>query len=76
MQKHKFSISCPDALFMETAAGPLEHQKLTVDISRSGPTEKHYVTRRSHRMQKHMLGVMGPGVLFMKTASDPPEQEK
>jgi hypothetical protein len=27
MQKHKFGITCPGALFMETAVGPPEHGK-------------------------------------------------
>jgi hypothetical protein len=27
MQNHKFGVMCPDALFMETALGPPEHEK-------------------------------------------------
>jgi hypothetical protein len=27
MQKHKCGIMCPRSLFMETAPGPLEHEK-------------------------------------------------
>jgi hypothetical protein len=27
MQKHKFSLTCPGALFKVTAQGPLEHEK-------------------------------------------------
>jgi hypothetical protein len=26
-QKHKFSVMCPGALFMETTLGPLDHEK-------------------------------------------------
>jgi hypothetical protein len=32
MQKHMFGITCPDMLFVETALGPAEHEKLGVDI--------------------------------------------
>jgi hypothetical protein len=27
MQKHKFGVMCPGALFMENAPGQLEHEK-------------------------------------------------
>jgi hypothetical protein len=27
MQKNKFNVMCPDALFMETASGPPENEK-------------------------------------------------
>jgi hypothetical protein len=27
MQKHKIDVTCADALFMETAQGPPEHEK-------------------------------------------------
>jgi hypothetical protein len=27
MQKHKFGVTCPNALFVETAPGPPEHEK-------------------------------------------------
>jgi hypothetical protein len=27
MQKHMFSVTCPDALFVESRPGPLEHEK-------------------------------------------------
>jgi hypothetical protein len=50
MQKDKFGVTCPDALFMETTLGPLEHKKWCVDISCPGCTEMHYVARRSHWM--------------------------
>jgi hypothetical protein len=34
MQKHKFGVMCPGTLFVETAPGPPEHEKLCIDISR------------------------------------------
>jgi hypothetical protein len=34
MQKHKFGVTCPTALFMETALGPPEQEKWYVNISR------------------------------------------
>jgi hypothetical protein len=27
MQKHKFGVMCPDAIFMETAPGQPQHEK-------------------------------------------------
>jgi hypothetical protein len=27
IQKHKFNVMCPGALFLETALGPPEHEK-------------------------------------------------
>jgi hypothetical protein len=44
MQKHKFDVMCPDALFMETSIVPPEHQKLCFDVSCPGRTGMHYVT--------------------------------
>jgi hypothetical protein len=57
MQKHKFNITCPDALFVESASIPPEHEKYCVNVSRYEHTKMHYVTNRSHRMQKHKVGV-------------------
>jgi hypothetical protein len=66
MQKHKFGVTCPRALFMETAPGPPKHEILCVDISRPGRTGMHYVTRISHWMQKYMFGVACPSAVFWK----------
>jgi hypothetical protein len=44
MQKHKYDLTCPGALFMEIALGRLEHEKKCVDISGPGHTEMQYVT--------------------------------
>jgi hypothetical protein len=43
MQKHKFGITCPGALFVATASGPHKHEKLFIDDLRPGCTEMHYV---------------------------------
>jgi hypothetical protein len=43
-------ITCSHALFMETTMGPLEHEKLCVDISRRGCIGMHYMTHGSQRM--------------------------
>jgi hypothetical protein len=40
MQKHKFGVTCPDALFVE----------IVLRVSCHGRIEMHYVTCRSHRM--------------------------
>jgi hypothetical protein len=76
MQKHKFGVACPGALFMEIALGPSEHEKYCVDVSRPGRTGMPYVNSRSHRMQKHKFGKTCPGALFMEFVLGPPEHEK
>jgi hypothetical protein len=43
MQKHKFGVMYPNALFVESAPGPLEREKLCINISHPGCTETHYV---------------------------------
>jgi hypothetical protein len=68
MQKHKFGVTCPTALFVEFLLVPPKHEKYCSDFSRPRRTGMHYVTLRSHRMQKHKFGVMYPDALFMETA--------
>jgi hypothetical protein len=48
MEKHKFGVKGPDALFIDTARGPHELEKSWIEVSRPKSTEMHYVTRRSH----------------------------
>jgi hypothetical protein len=57
IQKHKFGVKCPDALFVESEPVPAEQTKECVNVSRPVCTTMHYMTRRSHRMQKHKFGV-------------------
>jgi hypothetical protein len=45
MQKHKFDVTCPSALFNETALGRPMPEKYFIDISRPERTGIHYVTR-------------------------------
>jgi hypothetical protein len=75
MQKHKFGKTCRDALFMETAMSPPEHEKWCVDVLWPGRTRMHYVTDRSHQMQKHKFSITYTGVVFMETAPGPPVHE-
>jgi hypothetical protein len=75
MQKQKFSITCPDALLVETAQGPPEHEKECINVSHPGRTGMYYITRKSHRMQKHKFGVMCPNVHCMETTLGPLEHE-
>jgi hypothetical protein len=44
MQKQKFGVTCPDALFIKSILVPPGHEKYCVDISFPGCTELHYVT--------------------------------
>jgi hypothetical protein len=75
MQIHKFGVTCPGTLFMETTPGPPDHEKEFVDMSCPGRTGIHDVTHRSHRIQKHKFFIMCPSSLFMETATGPPEHE-
>jgi hypothetical protein len=75
MQKHKFDITSPSKLFMETALGPPENDKCIVVLC-PDRTGMHYVTHSSHRMQKHKFGITCLNALFMKTAPGPPGHEK
>jgi hypothetical protein len=76
MQKHKFSITSPNVLFVESVPVPPEHEKYCIDVSCPGRNGIHYVNRRSHRMQKHKVGVMCPGALFVESILVPPEHKK
>jgi hypothetical protein len=76
MQKHKFGLMCPRALFMETTPGPAKHEKWCIDVSRRGRNEIHYVTHRSHQMQRHTFGVTCPGAFFVESVLVPIEHEK
>jgi hypothetical protein len=76
MQKHMFSITCLDMIFVESIPIPPEHQKLCVDILHPRCTETHYVTHRSHDMQKYMFGVTCLDMFFVKYVPVPPEDEK
>jgi hypothetical protein len=76
MEEHNFDVMCPSALFMETATGQPEHEKLCVDVSHPGRIGMHCVTRRSHQMQRHMFDVTCPGLHFVISVVVPTEQEK
>jgi hypothetical protein len=75
-KKHKFGITCSDALFVESAPVPLKHEKLCVDVSWPGSSRMQYMTRRTHGLQKHKFGITCPGTLFMETTLGQPEHEK
>jgi hypothetical protein len=75
MQKHKFSVTCPITLLMETTPGPPEHEKYCIDVSRTGHTEKHYMSHRSHQMQKPWFSVTCPNALFVESVPVPPEHK-
>jgi hypothetical protein len=57
MQKHKFSITCPIALVVKSIQVPPQHEKLCIDVLRSGLTEMHYVTHSSHWMQNYKFDI-------------------
>jgi hypothetical protein len=76
LHKHKFDVTCPYALFIETALVPPEHQKYCVDVSSLRGTGMHYMTCRYHRMQKHKFRVRSPNKFVMESILIPPEEEK
>jgi hypothetical protein len=76
LQKHKFGVKYPGALFMETRLGPPEHEKYCIDISHPGRTRMHYVTCTSHRMKKHNFGITCPGALFVESLPVPHEHDR
>jgi hypothetical protein len=76
MQIHKFGITCPGAIFMETTPGPPDDEKYCVDVSCLGHTEMHSVTHRSHRIQRQKFDITCPGVLLVESVPVPYEHEK
>jgi hypothetical protein len=77
MQKLKFSITCPDTLFMESIRTvPPKSYKQRGNVSNPWCTGMHYVTHISHRMQKHKFGITHPIVLSVESIPVPPEHEK
>jgi uncharacterized membrane protein YsdA (DUF1294 family) len=76
MQKHRFGVTCPSALFVESVLVPPEHEKKCGHISWPGCTIMQYVTHKSHRMQKHKFSVMCLLVLFMETTPGQTDHEK
>jgi hypothetical protein len=71
MQKQKFGVTCPNAIFVDSVPVPPEHEKSCLDISLLGCTGMHYVTHRSQRMQKDNFGIMCPEALFVKPVPVP-----
>jgi hypothetical protein len=76
MRKHKFDITCPELLFVQSVPVLPELEKLCIDDLLPGHSEMDYVTHRSHRMQKQKFSVTCPDVLFVKSVLVPPEHEK
>jgi hypothetical protein len=76
MQKYKFSVMCPSALFVISVPVPPKHEKYGVDVSRPGRTGLHYMTHRSHRMQKHKFSVTCAGAVFVISIAVRPTREK
>jgi hypothetical protein len=74
MQKHKFGVTCPGVLFVESIPVPPKHEN-SVNVSRRGSIRMPYMAHRSHRMQKHKFGVTCPGVLFVESIPVPSEYE-
>jgi hypothetical protein len=64
MQKHRFRVTCPVAIFMESIPVPPKNEKLCVNISHPGCSRTHYVTHISHWMEKHKFSVTCLSALF------------
>jgi hypothetical protein len=76
MQKHKFSVTCPEAPLVGPAPAPQKNEKWCVDVLHPGRTRMRYVTSGSHGMQKHKLSVMCPSALVVGLTLGPPKNEK
>jgi hypothetical protein len=50
MRKHKFTVLCLDALFVESVPVPPELEKWCIDVWCPGCTKMYYMTHRTHRM--------------------------
>jgi hypothetical protein len=50
-QQDKFDVTCPSALFNDTALGPPEQEEVSVDVLCPERIGIHYETRQSHKMQ-------------------------
>jgi hypothetical protein len=75
MQKQKFGVMCPGALFIETTPSPPEHEKYCVDVSCPDRAGINDVTCRSYQMQKHMFCVICPDTLFLETSPSHPSMK-
>jgi hypothetical protein len=71
MQKHKFSITCPSGIFVESMPVPHENEIYCVAVSGPECTRMHYVTHISQRTQKHKFSVTCPDTPFVETNGDP-----
>jgi hypothetical protein len=76
MQKHKFTVTCLNALFVKSIPVPPEHEQNCANVLQLGLTGMHYMSRGSHRMQKHKLSVTCASVIFVKSVPLPLEYEK
>jgi hypothetical protein len=76
MQKHKFGVTCPGAIFVESLPISPKHEKLCTDVSCPRCTEMHYVTHRYHQRQKHKFGVTSHDALFVESEPVPPQHDK
>jgi hypothetical protein len=76
MEKEKFGVTCPDALFVKAIVVPREHEKVCIDVSCPVRTEIPYVTDISHKMQKHKYSANCSDALFVKSVSVPIEHDK
>ena len=76
MRKHKFSVTCPVVLFVESEPVPPEHEKLCAEVSCPRLTRMTYVTSISHQRLKHKFSVTVPSALFVESEPVRLEHEK
>jgi hypothetical protein len=69
MEKQKFDVRCPNALFEQTALGPPEHEKLCIDDSRpafcgnrTGPTQASQIVRWCIMSPMHQNELRAPKI--------------
>jgi hypothetical protein len=76
MQKHRFGVTCPDTLFLESVPVPHEQEKLDVKIQvwctvsqrvfsgiHTGPTQARKIVRRRFTPRTHRNALRGPQII-------------
>jgi hypothetical protein len=68
IQKHKFSVTCPVTLFLETTPGQPEHEKYCIDVSQPKLMRFLWKPPRAHpSMKSNVPTFHNPDALYAKT---------
>jgi hypothetical protein len=76
MQKQKFSVTCPDVLFLKSVLVPPEQEKESVNVLSPDAPECTMLPADPSKCKKQKFGTTCPEALFVKSVLVPPELEK